>query len=844
MERVRARGMFFFEGDRKFWLRGVSYGPFPPAASGGEPLPDEAQVARDFTLMQALGANCVRLYHVPPPWLVERAERAGLRLLVGVPWAQHIRFLDDEASRREIRGTVRDAARALRDAPSLVGLLIGNEISPQIVRWYGPARTGRFLSELADEVRQAAPDVLVSYASFPMTEYLELDFLDFVSFNVYLHREEELRGYLARLQNLANFKPLVLTEHGVDSLREGEVQQAEIVSRTASIAAEIGLAGSVAFSFTDEWHTGGEDVADWAFGVVDRDRKPKPVFEALRRVYEAVTPPLPERAPRVSVVICARDAEQTLQECLESLDELRYPDFEVIVIDDGSSDRTRAIAEAFPRFRLLSHDNRGLSAARNEGIELATGEIVAFTDADCAVDPDWLTFLVQRLLAEDIAGVGGPNLPPREDAFVPEVVALCPGGPTHVLLTDREAEHVPGCNMAFWREALLRVGKFDPVFRAAGDDVDVCWRLQNAGERIGFAPAALVWHRRRGAISAYLAQQRGYGRAESLLYLKHPYRFNFMGYSRWLGRVYEPEAVLPLGRRPVIYSGPFGSALFQTLYEPPSSLLRHLPGTLEWHVAVLVLFAFGAATSLFATPIVEFYFAGAALLLVSWGWAAGRALGIDVGRVPGPAWRARLCVGLLSYAGPLLRAIERYRGRAVGLSSAERVAGSEPRQPPSPDFWRRAFRLSYWNETGITKETCIAALASYLRPRKVFVMLDDGWQPWDLLVRRGVWARAEVGMLVQNHGGPRRQLDVRIRLRGTRLARLTTGLLLAGACLALVTGAPELALVLAVLLGGVATIVVQQGVRLARTLYHGTEIATRSLPLEPLDRAAASSASV
>lgn len=833
MERVRSRGMFFFEGDRKFFLRGVSYGPFRPN-SNGEPLPEEAQVERDFALMQTLGANTLRLYHPPPAWLVAQAERAGLRLLVGVPWAQHVRFLDDESSRREIRSVVRSAALSLRDAPNLLGLLVGNEISPQIVRWYGSARVARFLSELSDEVRQRAPETLVSYASFPMTEYLELDFADFVSFNVYLHREEELRGYLARLQNLADFRPLVLTEHGVDSLREGEARQAEIVGRTASAAAELGLAGSVVFSFTDEWHTGGEEVHDWAFGVVDRDRQPKPAFAALRKVFEASTPPLPDPAPRASVVVCAYDAERTLRECLESLEALRYPDFEVIVVDDGSTDATRAIAEGFPRFRLLSHENRGLSTARNEGIEAATGEIVAFTDADCAVDADWLTFLVQRLLAEDIAGVGGPNLPPREESFVPEVVALCPGGPIHVLLTDREAEHVPGCNMAFWREALVRVGLFDPVFRTAGDDVDMCWRLQNAGERIGFAPAALVWHRRRDSIAAYLGQQRGYGRAESLLYLKHPYRFNFMGHSRWLGRIYEPEAVLPLGRRPVVYSGPFGSGLFQTLYEPPSSLLRHLPGTLEWHVAALVLFGLGALTALLGTPVLEFALVGLGLLLVSWGWAASRALGVDVRRVPGPSWRARACVGLLSYAGPLLRAVERYRSRAAGLSRAERVAIDAPRQRPVPDPLRRAFHLSYWNDTGITKETCIGALVAFLRPRKVFVMLDDGWQPWDLLARRSVWARAEVGLLVQNHGGARRQVDVRVCLRATRLARLTTALLLGGACLAALAGAPGLALVLGVLLVGIGAIVVQQGTRLARTLYHAIEIATRSLPLEPV----------
>src|SRR5437868_3877203 len=84
-------------------------------------------------------------------------------------------------------------------------------------------------------------------------------------------------------------------------------------------------------------------------------------------------------------------------------------------------------------------------------------------------------------------------------------------GPTHVLLDDRIAEHVPGCNMAFRRDALLLIGGFNPVYLKAGDDVDVCWRLQAKGLRIGFAPSAIVWHHHRSSVRAYMRQQAGYG---------------------------------------------------------------------------------------------------------------------------------------------------------------------------------------------------------------------------------------------------------------------------------------------------------------------------------------------
>ena len=105
--------------------------------------------------------------------------------------------------------------------------------------------------------------------------------------------------------------------------------------------------------------------------------------------------------PRVSVVVCAYNAADTLEDNLSSLEQLTYPDYEIILVNDGSRDRTGEIGRAHPHVRVIDIPNGGLSAARNVGLAEATGEIVAYTDADTRVDRDWLTYLVQPFLTLD-----------------------------------------------------------------------------------------------------------------------------------------------------------------------------------------------------------------------------------------------------------------------------------------------------------------------------------------------------------------------------------------------------------------------------------------------------------
>lgn len=765
LPRVRVEGKFFRAGARKFHPKGVAYGPFAPGPDH-TPYPPPEQTRRDFAQVLELGANLVRVYTVPPAWLLDLAGEMGLRVWVDIPWNQHTRFVDRPESRRAARETVRRAAAACGTHPAVFALSVANELPPDAVRWAGAAATEAFLDELIAVAKDQAPDCLCTFGNYPTTEFLRARRADFVCFNVYLHDPRVLRNYLARLQTLAGERPLVLGEFGMDALREGPERQAALMSWTLETAFRAGLAGAVAYTFTDEWFKDGRCVEDWHFGLTDRERRPRPAFEAVWRAF-ATAPyfPLPA-TPRVSVVVASYNGARTLPACLESLTRLNYPDYEVILVDDGSTDTTPALAARFPQVRWLRHErNLGLSEARNTGIAAARGEVIAFTDADCRADEDWLYYTVGELLESGAAGVGGPNLLPPDDSWVAAVVMVSPGGPAPVLLTDRLAEHVPGCNMVFWKRALREVGGFDPQFRRAGDDVDLCWRLRQHGGLIGYSHAGFVWHARRSTVRAYLTQQAGYGEAEALLARKHPEYFNPLGGSLWQGRIYAPSTGPLLARRAMIYHGRFGVAPFQSLYQGPPSYALMALTSLEYHVLVtLPLLALGTV----ASWLLSLGLASVLLSLAVCAVAAARAELPPRRRV----W-SRPLVGLLHLLQPVVRGWARYRGRLKGvrsplarLENLDSLSRQQQRQVPRelvvPDPANRG------------RPAFLEHLLDRLVRAGWACRVDAGWRGLDLEVYGSRWSKLQLTTLSEYTPAGAR-IWCRLRTCWTLPARLAFG---------------------------------------------------------------------
>ena len=750
LPRIRAVAKFFFEGNRKFFVKGVTYGPFKPDAQGNY-LGRPEQVDVDLAMMREIGLNVVRIYHAPPKWFLDLCAAAEIRVLITLPWAKHIEFLNQRSARKAIRESVRATVAANAGHSAILGYLVGNEISSTMVRWLGVPEVTEFVEKLVRMARAIDPDVLFSYATYPPTEYLLPQNLDFFCFNVYLHNQHDFEKYLLRLQNLTEERPLILGEFGMDTIRHSQEEQAEMLGWHVDSVVRCGLAGTVFFSWTDEWYTGDQEITDWAFGIVTRTREPKKAFHVLRDKLgrDSAGPPhrdLPE-SPIVSVIVCSYNGAKTLAACLESLSKLNYPNYEVILVDDGSTDNTAEIAQQFPEVRYIHQQNHGLSHARNTGAAAAQGEVFVYTDSDCMADVDWLYYLIGALVSGDYAGVGGPNVTPPAQNWIQACVAAAPGGPSHVLLTDTIAEHIPGCNMAFYRWAFENVGGFDIEYHQAGDDVDFCWRLQQAGCVIGFSPTAIVWHHRRFTLRAFLKQQEGYGEAESLLRFKHLIFFGPTGTAKWRGQIYGTPRFSWFINRPIVYHGIFGEGLFQSIYPTPQSEVAAYLSSIEWFA--LTVFLFGLGIFLPDLRIVPYLMFGGTLCV---------ALSYMVRARIEPKFdtvHARLLVMVLAFIQPLVRGFSRYFTWLHFKRTPRTVIRTREHLPAEAQIERNARRRVYWSEDGKDRHHLLGAIFQLLEEEGWRYSTDTGWNEWDLQIYGNFWWSIKLQTVTEYHGGGR-----------------------------------------------------------------------------------------
>lgn len=756
----RVWGKMFIDAEgRKISWSGVTYGPFAPrkrADGTFDCWPEKEVLAADLRHIRQLGFDVVRIYEKPSSDLLERCEAEGLKLLVGISWTQHVDFINQPKFQRQAESIVRETARALSNESSVAAFFVGNEIEKTLVRWMGPDRVRDFLEKLIAIVHREAPGKPVSYACYPSTEYLLPRNADFVAFNVFLEHRKTFADYLQHLQNLAGNRPLVISEFGLDTKANGEAAQAEVRQWFEEECFRAGIAGRCWFSYTDEWHRGGEDVTGWEFGLVTRQREEKPACA----VHFAK--PAPGKS-KISVVVCTHNGSATLAKCLESLRSLSVPPHEVLIIDDGSTDQVPQIAQRFPEFHYHRQDHAGLSAARNLGMHLATGDVIAYTDDDCFPDEDWILHLTLAFEDDRWVGAGGPNLSPVPRTVTEACVAAAPGSPSHVLIDDFEAEHLPGCNLVIRKQALEAIGGFREEFKTAGDDVDVCWRLQQQGWRLRFVPAAIVWHHRRFTVKAYLRQQRGYGHAEAMLIRRYPEKFAWFSGARWRGAIYGDGAGEMKLDQQHIQFGRYGLAPFQCVYATWDSSFWNLWCGLPWLLLTLLLWC-----SPITLPV--------GLLSLTMGFIAAqrRASRFDDNLKNPTLWQRTLLWTLC-----LTQPVARDWARLVGMVKMRAM----PDRPVNWDWSRLLHRFTrksngprwrsspgdflFWSTNGIGREQLLDQLVKTAESTPLHVQPVDGDGFWDLEIyipnQNVTWWMASV---TEYHEGQRRLTRIQLRGKG------------------------------------------------------------------------------
>jgi GT2 family glycosyltransferase len=275
---------------------------------------------------------------------------------------------------------------------------------------------------------------------------------------------------------------------------------------------------------------------------------------------------------KCSIIIAARDEAVNLSSCLASVLESDYPpsDYEIIVVDNDSTDDTAEVVAGFPSVRYLKEDRPGPSSARNAGIAAASHDVLVFLDADTTVDAKWLTTLLAPFEDPSVSAVGGEIRPMAEGNMVSEYLSVSLLMRYHRYGGKRPVKGYPSCNLAVRKTCLG--GGFDPDI-TRGQDKDICYRMIENGGKIVFQPGAVIYHDHPRSLGGLVELLVKGARARALLKNRHK-------------------------RQP--------DALLLDLHTPPLYLILVLLPLLSGNYGLSLIFALPAALFLFVTAAAAF----------------------------------------------------------------------------------------------------------------------------------------------------------------------------------------------------------------------------------------------
>ncbi len=225
---------------------------------------------------------------------------------------------------------------------------------------------------------------------------------------------------------------------------------------------------------------------------------------------------------KVSVIIPVYNGEKTIGKCIESLLRQNKKPNEIIVVDDGSTDKTKEIIKKFRIIKLLEQKHKGPAAARNFGAKSAKCDVFIFTDSDCTVDENWVSEMTKPFENKEVIGVQGRYKTLQKDVIA-RFVQLEIEDRYDRMRKRRFIDFIGSYSAGYRKREFMQFGGFDESFSAAsGEDPELSFKLAKAGHKMVFNNNAIVYHKHVDSLLMYLRQKFWRAHWRVLLYKKHP----------------------------------------------------------------------------------------------------------------------------------------------------------------------------------------------------------------------------------------------------------------------------------------------------------------------------------